>query len=204
MQRLIRPRLTRFVALLAFVALGLTQACSHTPYVWVDALPPAAMAPDAYRIQAGDTISVLVWNQQKLSGDVKVRPDGQVTLPLLGDVAVSNLTPQGAAQQVEHRLDGLVVEPKVTVTVKEGQPASFSVVGEVKTPGSYPLHSSTGLLEALAMAGGLSEFANGNRIFVIRKDQNMQRIRFTYGKLSHAEGRGVLFVLRDGDIVVVE
>lgn len=184
--------------------MGAMACASGSHYVWVDNLPPSALAPEAYRVQPSDTISVLVWNQQKLSGDVRVRPDGQVTLPLLGDVAVAGLTPSGAAQQIQHRLDGLVVDPKVTVTVKEGQPASFSVVGEIKTPGSYPLHASMGVLQALAVAGGLSEFANGNRIFVIRKDTDMQRIRFTYNKLSHAEGRGVLFQLRDADIIVVE
>lgn len=184
--------------------LFLLACASGAPYVWVDKLPPAAMEPESYRIQPQDTISVQVWNQQKLSGDVKVRPDGQVTLPLMGDVAVAGLTPAGAASQIEHRLDGLVVEPKVTVSVKDGQPAAFSIVGEVKSPGSFPLHAGMGLLQALAMAGGLNEFANANRIFVIRKDTGMQRIRFSYSKLAHAEGRGVLFQLRDGDIIVVE
>lgn len=183
---------------------SVTGCAATSPYVWVDDLPPAALAPEAYRIQPQDTISVQVWNQSKLSGDVRVRPDGQVTLPLLGDVAVGNLTPAGAAQQIEHRLEGLVVDPKVTVSVKEGQPASFSVVGEIKSSGSYPLHPGMGLLQAIATAGGLTEFSNSNKIYVIRKDTGLRRIRFTYKKLSQAEGRGVLFQLRDGDIVVVE
>lgn len=192
------------IVLMGSLSLISWGCASTSPFVWVDDLPPAALAPEAYRIAPEDTISVQVWNQQKLSGDVKVRPDGQVTLPLLGDVAVGNLTPSGAAQQIEHRLQGLVVEPKVTVSVKEGQPASFSVVGEIKASGSYPLHSGMGLLQALATAGGLTEFSNPNKIYVIRKDTGLRRIRFTYGKLAHAEGRGVLFQLRDGDIVVVE
>jgi len=187
-----------------WLGLGAMGCASTAPYVWVDDLPPAALAPESYRIQPSDTIAVQVWNQSKLSGDVKVRSDGQVTLPLLGDVAVGNLTPAGAAQQIERRLDGLVVDPKVTVSVKEGQPASFSVVGEIKASGSYPLHPGMGLLQALATAGGLTEFSNPNKIYVIRKDTSVRRIRFTYSKLAHAEGRGVLFMLRDGDIVVVE
>lgn len=198
------PGLGIFLAGFAACLVALVGCASSAPYTWVDKLPPAAMEPESYRIQPMDTIAVQVWNQQKLSGDVKVRPDGQVTLPLLGDVAVANLTPAGAAAQIEHRLDGLVVEPKVTVSVKEGQPAAFSVVGQVKSPGSYGLHSGMGVLQALAMAGGLSEFANDSRIFVIRKDGGMQRIRFSYGKLARAQGRGVLFQLRDGDILVVE
>jgi polysaccharide export outer membrane protein len=177
---------------------------ASTPFVWVDELPPAALVPEAYRIEPGDTLTVSVWNQQKMSGDVKVRSDGQVTLPLLGDVAVLNLTPSGAAQQIEHRLDGLVVDPKVTVAIKESQPATFSMVGQIKNSGSYPLRPGVGLLQAIAAAGGLTEFANPSKIFVIRKDNSNKRIRFTYDKLSHAEGRGVTFQLRDGDIVVVE
>jgi polysaccharide export outer membrane protein len=190
--------------MLATVAL-LAPGCKSggMPYTWVDDLPPAAMVPDAYRIQPQDTLSVLVWNQQKLSVDVKVRTDGQVTLPLIGDVAVVNLTPAGAAQQIEHRLDGLVVDPKVTVTIKESQPATFSVIGAVKTPGNYPLHAGIGLLQAIATAGGLTDFADSDSIFVIRKDPNLKRIRFAYDRLANADGRGVLFQLRDGDIVFV-
>jgi polysaccharide export outer membrane protein len=189
----------------AVAALVLATACGHAlPYVWVDDLPPAAMVPEAYRIQAGDGLAVLVWNQQKLSVDVKVRSDGQVTLPLLGDVAVVGLTPQGAAQQIEHRLDGLVVDPKVTVTIRESAPPTYSVVGEVKNSGSYPIVGNLTLLQALAAAGGLGEFANPDKVYVIRKDKELKRIRFSYDKLAHAEGRGILFQLRDGDIVVVE
>lgn len=179
--------------------------CGTTaPYVWVDELPPAAMAPQEYRIRSGDTLAVMVWNQQKMSGDMKVRSDGQVTVPLIGDIAVSNLTPAGAAQQIQHHLDGLVIDPKVTVAIKESQPATYSMIGQIKNSGTYPLTPGTNLLSALAAAGGLTEFANGKKIFVIRKDNAHQRIRFTYDKLSHAEGRGVTFQLRDGDVVVVE
>lgn len=189
-----------------FMAFAGPIGCASTaPFVWVDDLPPAAMVPEAYRILPGDTLTVQVWNQQKMSGDVKVRSDGQVTLPLLGDVAVVNLTPSGAAQQIEHRLDGLVVDPKVTVAIKDSQPASYSMVGEIKNSGSFPLHPGVGLLQAIATAGGLTEFANPSKIYVIRKDTAAnKRIRFTYDKLAHVEGRGVSFQLRDGDIVVVE
>lgn len=180
-------------------------SCSHSlAYVWVDELPPSAVMPEAYRIAPNDTVAILVWNQSKLSTDAKVRPDGQVTLPLLGDVAVQGLTPAGAATQIEHRLDGIVVDPKVTVTIKESQPATYSVVGEVKTSGSYPLQPGITLLQAIAAAGGLNEFANPDKVFVIRKTPELKRIRFTYDKLVHAEGRGVLFQLRDADVVVVE
>jgi polysaccharide export outer membrane protein len=191
----------KLFALLALVAAG----CAHSlPFVWVDDLPPAALVPESYRISPGDGLAILVWNQPKLSVDVKVRTDGQVTLPLVGDVAVGGLTPAGAASQLQHRLDGLVVDPKVTVSIRESQTPTYSVVGEVKTSGAYPLNGPTTLLQAIAAAGGLNEFANRDKIFVIRKEPELKRIRFSYTKLSQAEGRGILFQLREGDIVVVE
>jgi polysaccharide export outer membrane protein len=196
----------RFAAVvLACWGVGTAMGCAHSlPFVWVDDLPPAALVPDPYRIAAGDSLSILVWNQSKLSGDVRVRTDGQVTLPLIGDVAVGGLTPTGAASQVQHRLDGLVVDPKVTVSIRESATPTFSVVGEIKTSGSYPLNGPTTLLQAIAAAGGLTEFSNRDRIFVIRKGPEIKRIRFTYEKLSRVDGRGILFQLREGDIVVIE
>lgn len=199
----------RRLTLATIITLGAAFAgatgCSHAlPYVWVDDLPPAALVPESYRIAPNDSLTVLVWNQAKLSGDAKVRSDGQVTLPLLGDITMAGLTPAGAASQIEHRLDGLVVDPKVTVSIKETVAPAVSVVGEVKTSGSYPIGGGMTVLQALAAAGGLNEFANADKIFVIRKTPELKRIRFTYDHLVHAEGRGVLFQLRDGDIVVVE
>ena len=189
------------IAMTATAATG----CSHAlPYVWVDDLPPAALVPEPYRIAPNDSLSILVWNQTKLSGDAKVRTDGQLTLPLIGDIAVAGLTPAGAASQIEHRLDGLVVDPKVTVSVRESVAPAVSVVGEVKTSGSYPIGGNMTVLQALAAAGGLNEFANTDKIFVIRKLPELKRIRFTYDRLVNAEGRGVLFLLRDGDVVVVQ
>lgn len=197
-------KLTFLVAVLGIVTMA--SACRSTgAFTWVDDLPPAAMAPEAYRIQPFDSISVLVWNQPKLSADeVKVRSDGQVTLPLLGDVAVVNLTPAGAAQQIEHRLDGLVVDPKVTVSLKDAQSATYTVMGEVKTPGSYPLKGAVTVMQALATAGGFTEYADTDQVYVLRKGNNLQRIRFSYEKLAHAQGRGPLFTMRDGDTLVVE
>lgn len=183
---------------------GLTSCTHAMPFIWVDALPPAALAPDAYRVQSSDLISILVWNQTKMSAEVKVRSDGQVTLPLIGDVAVAGLTPTGAAQVIERRLDGLVIDPKVTVTIREARPPAYSVVGEVKNSGSYPLPGGIGILQALATAGGFTEFADREAIYVIRRDPELKRIRFAYRRLAQADGRGVLFQLRDGDIIVVE
>lgn len=194
-----------FLSLMS-IWLSMSQmVCSHSlPFTWVDDLPAEALAPEAYRIQMSDNLAILVWNQPKLSGEQKVRPDGQITLPLIGDIAVVGLTPTGVSQQIERRLDGLVVDPKVTVTIKESAVATYSVVGEVKTSGSFPLTGPTGVLQAIAASGGLTDMADSDRIFVLRKIPSIQRIRFSYQKLRQAAGRGILFQLREGDVVVVE
>ena len=192
------------VAAYAWAAAALSGCAHGLPSIPVDELPEAAMVPEPYRIGPGDTVSILVWNQAKMSADTKVRSDGQLTLPLVGDIAVQGLTPAGAATQIQHRLEGLVVDPKVTVAVKESTLPTFSVVGEVKNSGSFPVGGSTTVLQALAAAGGLNEFADRDKIFVIRRSPETKRIRFSYGRLIHAQGRGVSFVLQGGDIVVVE
>lgn len=188
------------------VMAGMISGCVHTGnVVWIDELPQDALVPQAYRIQNNDQLSVLVWNQPKLSvEEARVRSDGNVTMPLIGDVAVAGMTPVGAATQIERRLDGLVVDPKVTVTMRSGQDLAYSVLGEVRNNGTFPLRSGQTILHAVAAAGGFTQFADPNSIYVIRKDADALRIRFSYEKLTRGEGRGTQFVLRDGDIVVVE
>ena len=180
------------------------SACATGKFVWADDLPPQAAQPEAYFIKAGDALKILIWNQEQLSGTVGVRSDGRVTIPLLGDVAVGGLTTQAASEQIARRLKGFVVEPKVTVTVESPGLPVVSVVGEVKTPGQFPVQLNEGVLHALAKAGGLTEYANASRIYLLRRTPEPVRIRFEYVKLSRGEGRGPQITLRDGDVVVVE
>lgn len=161
------------------------------------------MAVPSYVIHAGDKLGVLVWNQDKLSVKVLVRPDGVITLPLVGDVQVGGLTADGAAKAIAQRLDGLVVEPRVTVDLVSTRPASYSVIGEVNNEGPFPLSVGDGVLNAIAAAGGLNDFANPDEIYVVRQEPQPVRIRFSFDKLVEAVGQGLRFRLRDGDIVVV-
>jgi polysaccharide biosynthesis/export protein len=178
--------------------------CVSDKYTEVDKLPEQALAPAPYRIQPGDKLAIAVWNQTNLSGDHIVRPDGNITLPLAGDVAVGGLTPPACSKEIARRMQGLVLDPKVSVSVAGTREASVSVLGEVRDAGAYPLKPGEGVLEILARAGGLSEFADRDRIFVIRKKGEPIRVRFQYAKLVRQEGAGVAFNLQDGDVVVVE
>jgi polysaccharide export outer membrane protein len=100
-------------------------------------------------------------------------------------------------------LNGLVVDPHVAVSLAAVREPNVSVVGEVRTAGAYLLRPGEGVLEMIARAGGLSEFANRGKIFVLRRNDNL-RVRFDYDKLAHADGAAVKFMLQDGDVVVVE
>ena len=187
---------------IAVVALGLC-ACAEGPYVWVDDLPASALKPALYKVQSGDKLVINVWNQAPLSGEVVVRPDGNLTLPLVGDIFVLGMTPPQVSEEITKKLSGLVVDPHVAVSLASVREPSVSVVGEVRQAGAYPLRPGEGVLEMIARAGGLSEFANRGKVFVLRRNDNL-RVRFDYDKLAHADGAAVKFLLQDGDVVVVE
>jgi len=177
--------------------------CSNQPFVWVHELNQDQVRPEAYRIRVGDALSVRVWKQEQLSTEAKVRPDGKITVVLVGDVAVENRTPVEASQLIAGALKGLVVEPRVSVAVVEPRIANVSVLGEVRAAGRYPLEPGETMLHILAKSGGLTEFARSDRIFVVRQTMTPSRIRFSFQELTQP-GRGLDFQLRDGDVVVVE
>ena len=174
-------------------------------YVWVDQYKePPGTAEKPYTITPGDTIQVRVFNQEQLSARVKVRADGKVSLPLLSDVEAAGYTPVALSQVIERRLGELVNAPRVTVSVEETKPQTVMVIGEVARPNAYPYDPAATVLQVLAAAGGLTPDASGDRIFVLRQTPTPVRIRFSYERLRHQEGRGATFRLRPGDVVVVE
>lgn len=193
------------------MALALTSGCSGVgEYVWVDDLAqPAAAAETEYVIAVGDTLTVRVFNQEGISGKVRVRPDGKISLPFVNDIEAAGQTPPGLARRLQGRLKEFINNPVVTVSLEEPGPIQVSVLGEVGKPGVYPVPPGSSVLHALATAGGLTPFASKERIFLLRKNAPgrqppLLRVRFTYAKLAHAEGLAAAFRMRDGDVVVVE
>ena len=188
----------------ASMVLLLWAGCAQTgPFVWVDDLPKAPV--DAgYIISAGDVVHVHVWNQEKMSGKALVRSDGKISLPFLKDIDVAGRTPARAAWELEAKLKDYIVNPTVYVSVEEQRPMTVSVMGEVSKPGAYPIDATSGVLQALAAAGGLNEFADKTRIYVLRRTKDLLRIRFTYDSLVRAQGNAGSFRLTPGDVVVVE
>jgi polysaccharide export outer membrane protein len=180
-------------------ALGCSSA---GPYVWVDQLPPD-QTEQGYVIGSGDLLSVRVYNQDSLSTHARVRSDGKIAMPLIGEVEVRGKPPSVASKEVEVKLKEFMVSPTVTITVEETQPTSVTVVGQVIHPGIYTVDSTSGVLQALAVAGGFNDYARRGSIYVMRRSP-AQRVRFTYADLTHGEGRAAMFRIRTGDVVVVE
>jgi polysaccharide biosynthesis/export protein len=174
-------------------------------YVWADSLPdPPANAASEYLLVPGDLVFVRVFNQDPLSGRTRVRPDGRVTVPFVNDVPAAGLSTQELAKKLEVLFLPFIKAPVVTVFLEELAPAQLSVIGEVARPGVYPLdRTSQGVLRALAAAGGLTEFAHKDRIFVVRGGTS-GRIRFTLEALSTPGSRSSRFRLQNDDVVVVQ
>jgi polysaccharide export outer membrane protein len=186
------------IGILAFVSVwpGLGQAHSSTSTT-------DPKDPEAYVIGPEDLLEVSIWKNDALTRTVPVRPDGRISLPLLGDVVASNMTPRVLRDSLAKAYATYVPQPEVSVIVREIHSMKISVVGQVKTPGRYELKSRASVLEALALAGGFEDFAKRDRIFVLRRRGTTSvRLPFNYTRLidSAAEDN---FLLEPGDIVVV-
>lgn len=193
----------RWLAALVLVS-ALGCATTERPYTWVENLPAN---DDSSRgtIENRDTILVAVRNQTALSGEFPVGDHGEYLQPTLGTISVAGKTTEAVAADLQDRLKDLLTKPEVTVSIIKIASVRVNVVGEVRTPGSYELQRGRGVLAALAAAGWLNEFANGDKIFVIRSDSSgSQRIRFKARDLTAAEPHATSFRLKDGDVVVAE
>lgn len=207
--RAARP-LARRLALAALAALG---ACggARGRYVWVDQYAAAAAdVGGAYVVAPGDLLNVQVYGNDRLSGRARVRADGAISLPLLNDVPVAGRTPAAVGRDLEQRLRAaeLVLAPRVTVAVDEQPAVTVAVLGRVTRAGSYALPAGSGVAEALASAGGLTEFAHADRLYVLRRAAGAQaapvRIRFTFAAVTGQSARAATFRLRAGDVLVAE
>src|SRR2546428_8757567 len=176
-----------------------------------DAQPPAIAAserdanrigaPDAYRIGPEDVLQVAVWKNEAMSRTVPVRPDGKISLPLLNDVQAAGLTALELREVLAKKLAEYMPSPEVSVIVSDVRSFKVSVMGEVARPGRFELKSWTTVVDALALAGGFTQFATRSRIIILHPDgATMKRIPFNYNKLA---GEPENFYLRNGHIVLV-
>lgn len=185
------------------VSFALTACGSTGPYVWVDSLPPTATSSSDVVVQDGDILNVRVFNQEPLSTRERVRSDGKIAMPVIGEIIARGKRPAQLAAEIQDRLKSVVVAPSVSVIMEQTGEMKVSVVGEVRNSGVFAIEPGANVLHALAAAGGLSDYADHDKIFVVRKSLP-QRVRFKYGDLRSADPKSVQFTLQNGDIVVVE
>jgi polysaccharide export outer membrane protein len=161
-------------------------------------------AAGEYSIGVGDILVVQVFEQTALATRVRIRPDGRIALPLVGELVAVGKTPSAVRTEIEEGYKRFIVSPRVTVNVEETRPVLVSVMGEVRTSGGQSLEPHSGVLQALAQAGGLSDFADESSIYVLRRVPAFRRIRFTYEALVNNDYGAATFPLRTGDVIVVE
>jgi polysaccharide export outer membrane protein len=200
------PSFTQVLLIVVGVGVGSLYGCSSVP---PDLINEAKQHSSEFLLGPEDVLEVNVWRNQDLSRVVVVRPDGMVSLPLMGDVRASGLTASQVADKIAKRLSEFKENPSVSVSVKEVNSYYFYVLGEVARPGKYPIKSYATVLQSVSIAGGFTLFASKNKIHVLRTILNGSggskdiRLTVSYGDLLSGEGPLGNFTLKSGDTVVV-
>ena len=159
-------------------------------------------APEVYRIGPEDALLISVWKNDALTRPAQVRPDGKISLPLLNDVQAAGLTALELRDVLSQKLAAYMPSPEVSVIVSDIRSFKVSVIGEINRPGRLELRSWTTVLDALALAGGFTQFASRSKIVILQPDgKTMKRIPFNYNKALDGEQEN--FYLRNGDIILV-
>jgi polysaccharide export outer membrane protein len=168
-----------------------------------------AVLPTEFLIGPEDVLVVTVWRNQELSKEVIVRPDGKISLPLLGDITAAGLTAEALSKQVADRLAEFMSTPTVSVQVKEINSYHIFAVGEVGHPGKIVLKSFTSVLQGISYAGGFTLFASRNNVHVLRTVKNVQgetkqvMIPVPYQDIVQGKNLEANIILKAGDVIVV-
>jgi len=159
-----------------------------------------------YIIGPEDVLDITVWKNADLSKTVQVRPDGKISLPLIGDVVAVSRTSSQLTAEISARLKAYMENPTVSIVVKEVNSYAIFVLGEVVHPGRFPLKSKTTLLQAVALASGFTPVASRNKIVIFRfaKDGDpLMKIKASYDDIVLRDGTGQNIELKPGDTIVV-
>jgi len=209
-----RGSLRTWIALLALGGLGLSISAQQPAPEQVQPVKPAAepakealaeaapaaVDPRTYVIGTDDVLLIRVWREPEHSGLVTVRPDGKITLPLIGDIQAGGLTPEKLDAEVTRALSKYINDPDVIVSVQAVRSKRYYVTGEVNRPGAYPLAAPVTVLEALTLAGGFRDFANKKNITILRGNQ---RFKFNYNDVVKGKNPGQNITLQHGDYIIV-
>ncbi|HYO51680.1 polysaccharide biosynthesis/export family protein [Archangium sp.] len=201
-----------------WVVLGLLllSGCAHRATARVD------NSDQPYRIGREDILDVAVWRDADLSRTLPVRPDGFISLPMVGEVRAEGRTPNELADEIREALKPYVQEPRVTVIVREVNSSRVFITGEVAHPGAYPLRGRVSILQAIALAGGFTDFADRDGIVVLRRSKGSgsqetgtegsgtggsgsegNYISVSYSELVDEPEKYEPLILRPGDTIIV-
>ncbi|MGC8548854.1 MAG: polysaccharide biosynthesis/export family protein [Acidobacteriaceae bacterium] len=176
--------------LLATIATQARDAFAQTPATEASSAPlraeispPHKSTSSTYVIGDGDLLAINVWNEPDFKQSFPVRPDGKITLPLIGSLQAAGTTPSQLEATIATRLEAFIHNPNVTVMVMTINSRKFNILGRVARPGSYPLSGNITVLDAIAQAGGLTPFAKVTHIYVLRKASNGSETRLPFNSL---------------------
>ena len=190
------------------ILLMTSAAWAKKPAKQAPVTPPAAadatqVAGADYIIGPEDGLSINVWKEPDLTATLPVRPDGKISLPLLGDVQASGVTPTQLGETITDRLKKFVSDPRVTVVVTAINSKRIYLAGEVGHSGALPMLPHMTVLQALS-AAGINQFANTKRIYVLRSENGKEeKLPVNYRKLLKGEAMDQNYLLRPGDTIVV-
>ena len=180
------------------------QPAASQPAVAPPVAPAGADIPPGYLIGPDDVLTVVFWQQEGHGGDVIVRPDGKITLPLINDIQAAGLTPDQLRQAIVNASTRFVRDPNVTVIVKQTNSRRVYVTGRVHKPGTYVITTPVTVLQMLALAGGIADFAKKDRIVVMRTDAGRTvSYKFYYNDVIEGKTLDQNILLEPGDTVIV-
>jgi len=168
--------------------------------------PTGGFVAPEYVIGADDVLNVRVWEEDRIAGDVRVRPDGKITLPLVGELVAAGLTPTEFKLALTNAAQKFVQSPTVDVIVKDTASKRVYITGEVRRPETYPLSGRMTISQLIARAGGFTEYANKGKITIFRIDTegNTSVIKINYDDLINGKNLKQNNVeLVNGDVINV-
>jgi polysaccharide export outer membrane protein len=160
---------------------------------------------DSYVIGSGDVLAINVWKDADLSRSLPVRSDGKISMPLIGEIEATGKTPLGLEGDITEKLRNYITAPEVTVIVEQVNSKKYNILGQVNRPGSYALALTTTIMDAIATAGGLQDFARGKSIYVLRQksDGSQSHIDFNYKEFIKGKNPAQNIKLQPNDTVIV-
>ena len=187
-----------------------TTQPAGSPLATPPAVPPAVMKPAgleiprSYVIGPEDVLGIVYWRDKEMSTDATVRPDGRIALPLINEVQAAGLTPDELQKKITEESKKFMEDASITVVVRAINSLKVYVTGQVGKPGTYPLTSAMTVIQLIALAGGLNEYANSKNIMIMRRDGDKQvSLKFNYREVAAGKKLQQNIELKPGDTVVV-